>query len=192
MPPLLAEETKPLSRENGFTSFGGTACENIVKSYFLSQNVNIAEPHVDNGVDILIEKPEGWVKGQIKKVVYQQKLDYNCKKDGKEIYRSRFNFNFQSGGGSVPHLKNGRKQRGPETVDYFYHVLLTPYRQLIWETPVNLIPLREDGTFIQGKCPVLDRKFWIRKKSDVDFNKLLISNKYDPIIFKTYSDFFTA
>ena len=30
MPPLLDEETKPLSREDGQTKFGGTACELLV------------------------------------------------------------------------------------------------------------------------------------------------------------------
>ena len=191
MPPLMEEETKPLSREDGLTKFGGTACENVVKAYFLSQNINIAEPHVDDGVDLLIEKPEGWVRGQVKKVVYQLQFDYTHKKNfGGEIYRPRFNFNFQSGGGSAPHLKNGRRQRGPEECDYFYHVLLTPYRQLIWETPVNMIPLRKDGNFIHGKCPRLDSNNWIRKKADIDFRKLLVYSRYDPIIFKTYSDFF--
>ena len=191
MPPLMEEETKPLSREDGFTKFGGTACENIVKAYFLTQCINIAEPHVDDGVDLLIEKPEGWVRGQVKKVVYQLDMDDGIfKRSGRKVFRSRYNFNFQSGGQTAPHLKNGRRQRGPDTIDYYYHVLLTPYRQLIWETPVNMIPLRKDGNFIHGKCPVLDSNNWIRKKADIDFNKLLVYSKYDPIIFKTYPDFF--
>ena len=190
MPPLLEEETKPLSREDGFTKFGGTACENLVKTYFLSQNINIAEPHVDDGVDLLIEKPEGWIRGQVKKVVYQSKIDHGMKsRSGVEVYRSRYNFNFQSSA-SAPHLKNGRRQRSPEDYDYFYHVFMTTYRQLIWETPVSMIPLRKDGNFIHGKCPNLDRDGWIRKKADIDFNKLLMYSKYDPVIFKTYPDFF--
>lgn len=191
MPPLMEEETKPLSRENGLTKFGGTACENLVKAYFLSQCINIAEPHVDDGVDLLIQKPEGWVRGQVKKVVYQLQLDYVHKKNfGGEIYRPRFNFNFQGGGKRLGLSSGYTKQRGPEDYDYFYHVLLTPYRQLIWETPVNMIPLRKDGNFIYGKCPVLDSNNWIRKKADIDFNKLLVYSKYDPVIFKTYPDFF--
>ena len=191
MPPLMEEETKPLSREDGFTKFGGTACENIVKAYFLSQSINIAEPHVDDGVDLLIDKPEGWVRGQVKKVVYQLDMDDGIfKRSGRKVYRSRFNFNFQ-GGGKRLNLSSGHtRQRGPEDYDYFYHVLLTPYRQLIWETPVNLIPLRKDGKFVFGKCPVLDRDSWKRKKADIDFRKLLVYSKYDPIIFKTYPDFF--
>ena len=191
MPPLMEEETKPLSREDGFTKFGGTACENLVKAYFLSQSINIAEPHVDDGVDLLIEKPEGWVRGQVKKVVYQSKIDYGMnQRSGVKVYRSRYNFNFQSGGKTAPHLKNGRRQRNPEDYEYFYHVLLTPYRQLIWETPVSMIPLREDGNFIFGKTPNLDRDSWKRKPAEIDFRKLLVYSKYDPVIFKTYPDFF--
>lgn len=191
MPPLLEEETMPLSREDGSTKFGGTACENIVKSYFLSRNINIAEPHVDDGVDLLIEKPEGWIKGQVKKVVYQLDMDNGIfKRSGKKVYRSRYNFNFQGGGKRLGLSSGYTKQRGPKDYDYFYHVLLTPYRQLIWETPVDLIPLREDGNFIHGKCPCLDRDNWSRKKPDIDFNKLLMYSRYDPIIFKTFPDFF--
>ena len=189
MPPLMEEETIP---SGGLTKFSGTACENLVKAHFLSQCINIAEPHVDDGVDLLIEKPEGWIRGQVKKVVYQLDMDHGIfKRSGKKVYRSRFNFNFQGGGAmSAAHLKNGRRQRGPETVDYFYHVLMTPYRQLIWETPVSMIPLRKDGTFIHGKCPNLDRDNWKRKPADIDFNKLLVYSRYDPIIFKHYSEFF--
>jgi len=191
MPPLLEEETKPLSREDGFTKFSGTACEKLVKTYFLWQGINIAEPHVDDGVDLLIEKPEGWVRGQVKKVVYSNKHDWEKKqRDGIDVYRSCFRFNFQGGGGSAPHLKNGRRQRKPEECDYFYHVLLTPYRQLIWETPVSMITLREDGTFVHGKDVTLDRDNWKRKPADIDFSKLLVYSRYDPIVFKTYPDFF--
>ena len=191
MPPLMEEETIPLDRVDGRVRYGGTACENLVKAYFLAQNINIAEPHVDEGVDLLIEKSEGWVRGQVKKVVYMNKLDWNKKqRDNIVIHRSCFKFNFQGGGGLIPHLKNGRRQRGPEDYDYFYHVLLTPYRQMIWETPVDLIPLREDGTFIHGKDVTLERDNWKRKPAEIDFNKLLVYSKYDPIIFKTYPDFF--
>lgn len=190
MPPLMEEETKNAAAED--TGYNGTACENIVKSYFLSQKINIAEPHVDDGVDLLIEKPgEGWKRGQVKKVVYQLHMDDGIfKRSGRKVYRSRYNFNFQRGGKRLGLSSGYTKQRGPKDYDYFYHVLLTPYRQLIWETPVDLIPLREDGTFIQGKNPCLDRDNWRRKSSDIDFNKSLMYSRYDPIIFKTYPDFF--
>ena len=197
MPPLIEEETKPVSREDGSTNFVGTACENLVKVYFLSRGINIAEPHVDAGVDLLIEKPEGWVRGQVKKVVYENKLDYGHKKQfGNEKRLSRYNFYFQ-GCAQYRFLSDGTKvsikgQKGPEVLDYFYHVLLTPYRQLIWETPVSLIPVREDGTFVHCTNPILDRHYWKRKKKnlDLEYDKLLLYSRYDPIIFKTHPDFF--
>lgn len=186
MPPLLQEEK---TAQYARSTYSGTACENIVKSYFLTNSINIAEPYVDDGVDLLIHKPEGWVRGQVKKVVYQNKLDYKHKKNyGKIIYRDRFSFNFQGGGRSVSNPN--RKQRTPKEIDYFYHVLLTPYRQLIWETPASIIPLRKDGTFIHTKNPVIDRDNWIRMKADINFKKYLIYSKYDAIIFKQYPDFF--
>lgn len=181
MPPLMEEETIPFES----TNYGGKACENIVKSYFLTNQINIADPHVDDGVDLLIQKPNGWVRGQVKKVVYQQKLDYGHKKQfGKEIYRPRFQFPFQRSGSLEI------KQRTIDEIDYFYHVLLTPYRTLIWETPSSLIPLRKDGSFIQNKNPSLDSNGWIRKRAEIDFNKLLVYCQYDPIIFKKYPEFF--
>ena len=190
MPPLMEEETVPLDMLKG-VRYGGTACENLVKAYFLTQGINIAEPYVDDGVDLLIEKSEGWVRGQVKKVVYTNKLDWGMKQNsGVKVYRSVYKFNFQGGGKNVSHLKNGRKQKRPEECDYFYHVLLTPYRQLIWETPVSMIPLREDGTFIHGKDATLDRDNWKRKKAHIDFNNLMVYAKYDSIIFETYPDFF--
>lgn len=192
MPPFIEDETKPLLEKNLSTNYGGSSCENLVKAYMLSKGNNIAEPHVDDGVDLLIEKPEGWVRGQVKKVVYQLKIDYNHKKNfGGHIYRSRFSFNFQGGGKpSTTARKNGRRQRSPKDFDYFYHVLLTPYRQLIWEIPVDLIPLRRDGSFIFGKNTCLDRDSWVRKKAEIDFNQLLVYAKYDPIIFRMYPKFF--
>ena len=186
MPPLMEEETIPLDRADGTVRYGGTACENLVKTYLLSQSINTAEPHVDDGVDLLIEKPgEGWVRGQVKKVIYKSHLDYGMKShSGKEVYRSRYDFRFQGSG------EKGRRQRQGGEIDYFYHVLMTTYRQLIWETPESLIPLRENGEYIQSKNPNLDGDNWIRKKAEIDFNKLLMYSRYDPIIFKTYPDFF--
>ena len=188
MPPLLEVETNPLSshltRKEGLTAFSGNTCETLVKSYFLSKGVNVAEPSVDNGVDLLIEKPEGWVKGQVKKVVYRTKLDWGMSKRGKEIYRSCFTFPFQGSGG-----ENKRQRKFGDT-DYFYHTLITPYRQLIWEVPQTLVPLRKNGEYVQCKNPTLDRDNWIRKKADFDFTDLLIYSFYDPIVFKTYPQFF--
>ena len=187
MPPLMKEEIIPLDRLDGGVRYSGISCENLVKAYLLSQSINTAEPHVDDGVDLLLEKPgEGWVKGQVKKVVYKSQLDYGMKsRNGVEVYRSRYDFRFQ-GAGKV----GGKRQRKKGEIDYFYHVLMTTYRQLIWEVPESLIPLRENGEYIQCKNPTLDRDNWKRKRADIDFRKLLIYSRYDPIIFKTYPDFF--
>ena len=93
MPPLLEEETKPLSREDSSTKYGGTACENIVRAYFLAQNINVAEPDVDDGVDILVERePYVWKRAQVKKVVFQKKIDYGMQQRGKVVYRNRYNW----------------------------------------------------------------------------------------------------
>ena len=168
-PPLLPEEKLNFTREDNATKFGGTSCEHWVFAYFLLNQINIAEPMVDNGVDCLIEKEdEGWKRGQIKKVVYQEGIDYGYKdRHGVEVRRSRFNFALQGGGGE------GRRQRKPEEIDYFYHVLLTCYRVLIWETPSHIYPVREDGTFIQNKTICLDRESWIRRRKDL---KIFISS----------------
>lgn len=183
MPPFLEEEIR--ASGNKYSSFSGTACEHIVKTYFLSKNINTTTPDVDDGVDLLIQKPEGWVRGQVKKIVYESKLDYEHKhKFGNKIYRSKFSFNFQ------PTTKLS-KQRTPSEIDYFYHVLLTPCRQLIWETPANIIPLREDGTFVSKKCVVLDRNNFTRGDAEIDLRKFVISAKYESSIFEEYPDFFS-
>ena len=100
-PPLLPEEKLNFTREDNATKFGGTSCEHWVFAYFLLNQINIAEPMVDNGVDCLIEKEdEGWKRGQIKKVVYQEGIDYGYKdRHGVEVRRSRFTFALQGGGG---------------------------------------------------------------------------------------------
>ena len=189
MPPLIGGEVEltNLSRKQGSTTFSGTACELLVKTFFLEKGINVSEPYIDDGVDLLIQKPgEGWVRGQVKKVVYKSQLDYGMKSyNGSIVYRSRYDFRFQ-GCGKV----GGRRQRRKGEIDYFYHVLMTAHRQLIWEVPESLIPLRKNGEYIQCKNPTLDRDSWIRKKADIDFNKLLVYSRYDPIIFRTYSDFF--
>ena len=185
-PPFLEEETKSFG--NKYSSFSGTACEHIVKAHFLSKNINTTTPDVDDGVDLLIQKPEGWVRGQVKKITYKLDLDYKHKREfGNEIYRSRFVFSFQ------PKRSTGQlnKQRTPSEIDYFYHVLSTPYRQLIWETPTNIIPLRKDGTFVESKNVVLDRNNFTRGDAEIDLRKFIISAKYDSRIFEEYPDFFS-
>ena len=187
-PPLMDEEKFCEELTSCSTKFKGSACEHLVYSYFLSKSINVAEPVVDDGVDLLVEKKRGarWQRGQIKKVVYTEQIDYGIKKrHGIEIRRSRYSFPLQ-GGGAV----DGRKQRTPEEIDYFYHVLHTKYRFLLWETPSHLYPTRDDGSFIQNKGAIIDRECYMRKKADIDYSKYLVYNLYHPILFQTYPDFF--
>ena len=103
MPPLIDGEVEltNLSRKESSAFFSGTACELLVKTYFLEKGINVSEPHIDDGVDLLIQKPgEGWVRGQVKKVIYKSKLDYGMKShSGKEVYRSQYDFRFQGSAG---------------------------------------------------------------------------------------------
>lgn len=167
MPPLLEVEKKVLS-----TQYSGLLCENIVRSYFLSKEINIATPDVDDGVDFVIFRDDKVERIQVKKIVPRIKKNL-------QIYT----FSYQGGSGD-------RKQKVSGYVDYFYHVLYTPYRQLIFETPENIIPLRENGEYIQCKNGVLDRDSWIRKRADYDINRLLIHAHYDPIIYQSFPSFF--
>ena len=168
MPPLLEVEKKILNKQ-----YSGLLCENIVRSYFLSKEINIATPDVDDGVDFVIFRDDKVEKIQVKKIVLRIKKNL-------EVY----NFSYQGSSSA------DRKQKVAGSVDYFYHVLYTPYRQLIFETPENIIPLRENGEYIHCKHGVLDRDSWVRKRADYDVNTLLIHAHYDPIIYQSFPSFF--
>ena len=192
MPPMLEVEKIPLSRSKNGTKFGGTACEKYMTMFLLSQNINCAEPLVDEGADLLVDRGDKWQKAQIKKVVYQNKYDYGMyERTGKKVYSSIFQFMFQNGGGNISWLKNGRRQRTIDEIDIFYHVLLTCYRTLIWEIPASIVPLRDDGkTFVHTVSGTIDRDSWKRKPAAIDLYQHLIYSRYDPIIFQEYPDFF--
>jgi len=121
MPPLLKEELVPFDIN---TIMIGTSCENIIKSYLLSVGLNVAEPHIDYGVDILIKMENSWKTAQIKKVIKKNRKGF-----------IRFNFPFQpisscklkDGGGY------GGSRAGPNNLDYFNIVLLPLLGQLIWK-----------------------------------------------------------
>ena len=192
MPVFLEEEKIPLDRSKNITKFGGTACEHAMMMFLLSQTINCAEPFVDEGADLLVEKGDKWQKAQVKKVVYSRQLDRGLlERKGVEVYRDEYKFCFQGGGSSAPHLKNGRRQRTIDEIDLFYHVLFTCYRMLIWEIPSSIVPLRADGkTFVQCVSSGLVRDNWKRKPVAIDLNKHLIYSRYDPIIFQHYPNFF--
>ena len=177
MPPLLKEELVPFDIN---TIMIGTSCENIIKSYLLSIGLNVAEPHVDFGVDILVKMENSWKTAQIKKVIKKNRNGF-----------VRFNFPFQpiasckvkDGGGYCG------SRVGPNDLDYFYHVLLTPLRQLIWEIPSHEIGLRDDGTFRTSSEVTLD-KISKSLKPAINFKSFLIDAKYNIKVFEEYPDFF--
>jgi len=182
MPPLLPEERNPAGHK--YASFSGRSCENIIIAHFLYNKINCAVPIVDDGADLLIEKtPSLWSRGQVKKVVHTEKLDRGMKKSsGVEVYRDTYDFFFQT---------NGSGTRSKKEIDFFYHVLLTPLREIIWETPSSIIPTRENSdAFIGNKTAVLDRSGWIRKKVEINWREQIISAKYDPKIIQHYPSFF--
>ena len=168
MPPLLDIEREILN-----TQYSGLLCENIIRTYFLSKQINLAAPDVDNGVDFVLFRNDKVEKIQVKKIVPRIK-------NNSQFYI----FTYQGGSGKF------KNQKIAGNIDYFYHVLYTPYRQLIFETPESIIPLRENGEYIQCKDAVLDRDSWIRKKAEYNCNKLLISANYDPIIYQSFPSFF--
>ena len=91
MPSLLEQEKIPLDRNKGNTKFGGTACEHAMVMFLLSQITNCAEPYVDDGVDLLVEKDRKWQRAQVKKVVFSNSLDYGMmERSGEKIYRESF------------------------------------------------------------------------------------------------------
>ena len=197
MPPMLEEEKIPLDRscsgtKSSSTKYGGTSCEHAMAMFLLSQKINCAEPYVDEGADLLVDRGDKWQKAQVKKVVYCTKYDHGIyTRTGRKEYRSHYSFMFQAGGGNVSWLKNGRRQRTIDEIDVFYHVLFTCYRMLIWEIPASIVPLRDDGkTFVHCVSGTIDRDNWKRKPAAIDLNKHLIYTRYDPIIFKNFPDFF--
>ena len=129
MPPMLEEEKIPLDRscsgtKSSSTKYGGTSCEHAMAMFLLSQKINCAEPYVDEGADLLVDRGDKWQKAQIKKVVYQNKYDYGMyERTGKKVYSSIFQFMFQNGGGNISWLKNGRRQRTIDEIDIFCSIV---------------------------------------------------------------------
>ena len=138
-PPLLEEEIAHCrkSDEKNLTNYAGKVCEDLVKSYCAENRWNVAEPEIDMGIDLLINRSDRWDKVQVKKVVFWE-TDYGLMTQ---------KFQFQSGGISKD-VRLRHRQSSPVDFDSFIHVLSTPYRQLIFETPVDQIPLK-----IPSKAP---------------------------------------
>lgn len=187
MPPLLPEETY---QESGSAAlFNGKSCEKYIQAFLLGQGINVAEPVVDDGKDLLFERSKNhWVRGQAKKITYRYKRSDKAKKlYDKDVFYPTFTFNFQRDKGSEK-----KNQLGPEDIHYFFHVLKTCYREIIWEIPSHLINLRKDGTFVSCNDFVLDSTEWIRNKRSLPIEDFVIFKRYDQKVFKAYPDFFLA
>lgn len=106
------------------------------------------------------------------------------KRNGKIVKRTCYDFVFQGG------TEKNKKQRSPKDIDVFFHVLMTSYRTLIWQTPSSVITLRENGDFVCLKNPCLDRNSIVKRKPDIDFAPYLVYSQYSPIIYNAFPDFF--
>lgn len=191
MPPLLPEEhDSNFNRKNSDTVFTGKAAEYIVGKYFLKNKINFGEPLVDQGTDWWVQEDSAILRAQVKKVSWKLKVDSGIKKrTGKIVKREVFDFRFQSAG-SKSDANINKKFYGPNDIDVFYHVLVTPLRELIWRIPSNLVSLDNDGWFVQSKSSTIDRPFVERRKAYFDLRGKLISCMYDAKIVQAYPDFF--
>ena len=191
MPPLLPEEfDTEFDRKNSDTVFIGEAAEHIVAKYFLKNKINFGKPLVDQGTDWWVQgdDPRKIERAQVKKVAWKAKIDTGLRnRRGIEVRRDTFDFRFQSSGSKTDPSKCFY---GPESIDVFYHVLVTPLREMIWKIPANLVPVDQMGWFVQSKSPVLDRSFKVRKKPDFQIRDMLISCMYDVRLIEAYPDFF--
>jgi hypothetical protein len=188
MPPFLDEElVTGIDRKNSDTIFSGKSAESIIAGYLLRNKINYAEPAIDQGNDFWVEENGVIKRAQVKKVVFKMKLDVNVsKRRGFEVRRPTFDFRFQSAGAS----NSGRKFYGPSDIDVFYHVLYTPFRELIFKINSNEVPLDKNGHFLQAKSAAFDRSFTQRKIAEIDYAKALISSKYDVRLIQENPDFF--
>lgn len=156
------------------THFSGRHCESIVNSYLLSQGFNVAEPQVDNGCDLLFKTDREWKTGQVKKVIYKPKAN------GLKNFVFFFNSTRANG---------GRKEHGYD-VDYFFHVITTQHRQLLFMTPDLKVPRAESGQQVMTIDLVLDRHNRVHSKEKrLNLLDYLVYSFYSPEIFKAYPDF---
>ena len=126
MPPLLDVENQKTSKKN--TTLIGESCESCVISLLTLQGHNVSRPLVDSGVDLIVVKDGKYLKCQVKKVVRDKRGSYRF-----FFYKRNSNY---------------------EDIDIFYHVILTPLRQLIFETPGDMIPPggRQVDLFLDRDC----------------------------------------
>ena len=172
MPPPLDDEYKVVGGSD--THFSGRKCESIVNSYLFSQGFNVAEPQVDNGCDLLFKMDGRWKTAQVKKVIYRFKnKGMSC-----------FSFFFNST------KSNGKRKDSGYDVDYFFHVISTQHRQLLFMVPDSEVPRTRDGQQVMSKDLVLDRHNRVHsKEKNLNVLDYLVYSLYSPEIHKAYPDF---
>lgn len=204
MPPMMKEEflyQESFHKKNSDSMFLGKSAEHIVASYLLKNKINFAEPEVDQGNDWWVEDINDRHKvrrAQVKKVIAKIQLDQEIfDTQGKEVYVTKYDFRFQSSGLKDRPNNSGslcRRQYGPGDIDVFYEVIVTPFRELIFEIKAEDVPVGDDGYFKQSKSLVLDRvqKQSARRGNDtpMDIRSMLISEQYDARLIRANQDFF--
>lgn len=204
MPPMMKEEflyQESFHKRNSDSMFLGKSAEHIVASYLLKNKINFAEPEVDQGNDWWVEDindRHNVLRAQVKKVIAKIQLDQEIyDTQGREVYVTKYDFRFQSSGLKDRPNNSGslcRRQYGPGDIDVFYEVIVTPFRELIFEIKAEDVPVGDDGYFKQSKSLVLDRvqKQSARRGNDtpMDIRSMLISEQYDARLIRANQDFF--
>lgn len=204
MPPMMKEEflyQESFHKRNSDSMFLGKSAEHIVASHLLKNKINFAEPEVDQGNDWWVEDKNNRKqvrRAQVKKVIAKIQLDQEIyDTQGKEVYVTKYDFRFQSSGLKDRPNNSGslcRRQYGPEEIDVFYEVLVTPYRELIFEIKSEDVPVGDDGFFKQSKSLILDRVQTQPprrgKDTPIDIRSMLISEQYDARLIRANQDFF--
>lgn len=171
MPPLLLEEKIILADVN----YSGISCQSFVSGYLAMKGINVAEPKVDTGVDLLVEKePKMWLAAQVKKVIFDPQKNVH----GSPLNSFRLNF------------QNDKQNMSVNKIDLYYHVLLTHQRVMIWEVNAEHIPTREDGYFIKNTHIVLDRSKHVCRETNFQKNLKLVYEMYSPQVIENNQLFF--
>jgi len=170
MPPLLPEEKQLLTNKSVYS---GESCTSEVMKYCQMKSLNTAVPHIDEGVDLLIEMSRNsWLSAQVKKISYRV-----------EKGKSRYAFKFQS----------ETSNYSEKDIDVFYHVLMTHYRTLIWRSDSKHVPRRNDGGFVKNTNLILDRpkaKLTSSTKCQFQEKPELIYQVYHPLVIIKNLQFF--
>jgi hypothetical protein len=170
MPPLLPEERTLLTSKS---SYSGEACVSEVLKYCQMKEINTSVPHIDEGVDILIEESRNkWKSAQVKKIGFRFRHG-----------AQRYEFKFQG----------DNTEYSDKDIDVFFHVLMTHYRTLIWQSDSKYVPRRKNGSFVKNTNLILDRpkaKLTPSAKCQFQEKPVLLYAMYHPTIIIQNLQFF--